>query len=111
MRLPAHLEVASLIRRAQAGGGFAAVLHKGEREAGTILVALTDRGEPSRLFERLPRPDGKPIWTLTRTEDPEDRLAFTDYLARRARQDPDVWVVELDIAEGERFIGFQPGGR
>ena len=108
MRLPAHLEVSGLVRRAQAGGGFAAVLHKGEREAGTILVSLTDRGAPARLFERLPFADGSRLWSLAREEDPQDRQAFADYLARRVRQDPDVWVVELDIAHGERLIGFQP---
>jgi hypothetical protein len=111
MRLPAHLEVAALIRLAEAGGGFAAVLHKGEREAGTVLVSLTDRGGPARLFERLPMADGRRLWSLARAEDPDDRQAYADYLARRVRQDADVWVVELDIAEGERLIGFQPEGR
>jgi hypothetical protein len=106
MRLPAHLEVASLLRRAQAGGGFAVVLHKGDRESGTILVSLTDRGRPSRLFERLPRADGRPVWTVARCEEAADPQAYAEYLARRVRQDTDLWVIELDIADGERLIGF-----
>ena len=28
---------------------------------------------------------------------------ITDYWQRRRRTDPDLWVVELDIAEAERF--------
>ena len=106
MRLPAHLEVAALIRRVQAAGGFAAVLHKGEREAGTILVSLSERGAPARLLERLPRADGERVWTLARAEDPSDRQAYADYLGRRVAQDRDMWVIELDIADGERLIGF-----
>ena len=37
-RLPAHLEVAGLIRAVEAAGGFATVIAKGERDAGTLLV-------------------------------------------------------------------------
>ena len=70
-RLPAHLEVAALIRQVNAEGGFAAVLAKGERDAGTILVVLAHNGGNPRLFERM----------------------------------PDLWIVELDVAKGERFIG------
>jgi len=29
-----------------------------------------------------------------------------DYCQRRASQDLDTWIVELDIADGERFIGI-----
>lgn len=106
MRLPAHLEVAGLIRSTQAGGGFAMVLHKGERDAGTILVSLTENGSPGRLFERMPRPDGSRAWVLVRSQDAADPHGYSDYLTRRAQQDADVWIVELDIADGERLIGF-----
>ena len=37
-RLPAHVEVAGLIRAVEAAGGFATVIAKGERDAGTLLV-------------------------------------------------------------------------
>ncbi|MET0251928.1 MAG: DUF1491 family protein [Novosphingobium sp.] len=107
-RLPSHLEVAGLIRRAQAAGGFAAVLHKGERDAGTIVVSLTERGAPARLFERMPQPDGSRAWALARREDPAQPQDYSEYLARRAAQDRDLWIVELDIADGERLIGFTP---
>lgn len=103
-RLPAHLEVSSLLRRVQAEGGFATVLHKGERDAGTILVVLAKNGGKLRLFERMPQLDGSRAWTLTKTQDVEKQQDFEDYLARRADQDRDAWILELDIADGERFI-------
>ncbi|MBV1917442.1 MAG: DUF1491 family protein, partial [Sphingomonadaceae bacterium] len=31
---------------------------------------------------------------------------FEGYLQRRQNQDPDLWILELDIAHGERFIGL-----
>jgi len=104
-RLPAHLEIAGLIRRVQVDGGFAAVLKKGERDAGTILVVLAENGENARLFERMPQLDGSRAWACSMVQTPENKSEFAEYIERRGSQDPDVWIVELDIADGERFIG------
>lgn len=105
-RIPTHLEVNGLIRAVAAEGGFATVIAKGEREAGTILVVCYASGVPARAFERMPRPDGSRAWSLSRTQDIENMIEFTEYLERRAKQDDDLWIVELDIADAERFIGL-----
>jgi hypothetical protein len=107
-RLPAHLEVAGLIRAVQAEGGFAAVLGKGEREAGTILVVTTQNGRNSRIFERMPQLDGTRKWSCSKQQNTEAPQEFSEYLERRKYQDPDLWIVELDIANAERFIGVPP---
>lgn len=107
-RLPAHLEVAGLIRSVQGEGGFAAVLGKGEREAGTILVVTTQNGRNSRVFERMPQLDGTRKWSCSKQQDTETPHDFSEYLERRKYQDPDLWIVELDIANAERFIGLPP---
>ena len=105
-RLPAHLEVAGLIRGVQAAGGFAAVLGKGEREAGTILVVTTQNGRNSRVFERMPQLDGTRKWSCSKQQHAENPQEFSEYLDRRKKLDPDVWIVELDIPQAERFIGL-----
>ena len=104
-RLPAHLEVSGLIRAVDAAGGFATVLAKGERDAGTLLVICCHRGTQATAWERMPQADGTRKWTVSRTQDPENPAEFTEWCQRRHRQDPDLWLVELDIANGERFIG------
>ena len=58
-RLPAHLEVSGLVRQVQAAGGFAMVLNKGERDAGTIMVITCEKGRNFRAWERMPQPDGE----------------------------------------------------
>jgi hypothetical protein len=105
-RLPAHLEVSALLRQVQVEGGFATVVHKGERDAGTILVVLTENGANARAYERMPQLDGTRSWTKTFSEGTENKRYFSDNLERRAKQDPDLWIIELDIARGERFIGL-----
>lgn len=105
-RLPPHIEASALIRRAQAEGGFAAVLHKGHAEAGTLLIVLTENGTNTRAYERMPQVDGDRIWSLLKTEDAENKQEFQEYLDRRRRQDDDLWIIELDVAGGERLIGL-----
>ena len=106
VRLPAHLEVSGLLRQVQAAGGFGAVIHKGEREAGTILLICAEKGTDRRIFERMPSLDGPRVWTLSLIESIENSEEFENYLDKRRRQDPDLWIIELDIANAERFIGL-----
>lgn len=105
-RLPAHLEVSGLIRQVTSAGGFATVLHKGERDAGTILVILAKKGRQYAIYERLPKPDGRRIWSAVGSDVTEKYRDYGEWLARRSAFDPDLWIVELDIANGERFIGL-----
>jgi hypothetical protein len=107
-RLPAHLEVAAIRRLAESLGGFATVLAKGERDAGSILLVTIFRGEPARLYERMPNLAGNRTFVLSKQEDIENAGEFSEYLARRKRQDPDSWLIEADIPERERFIASLP---
>lgn len=109
VRLPAHVEISSLIRLVEANGGSAMVLAKGERDAGTILLVTMYRGEGSRLFERMPQIDGTRSFVCTKTQDFEKPYEFSEYLERRKSQDPDIWILEVDIDEPERFIALLPG--
>ena len=106
--MPAHLEVGALVRMTGNAGGFASVLQKGEADAGTILLVLTDRGANARVYERMPGLDGRREWHCSLREDSDNKQQIDEYLARRGVQDRDLWIVELDIANGERLIGLSP---
>ena len=86
-RLPAHLEISGLIRTVEAAGGFATVLAKGERDAGTILIVTIERGGAATLFERMPQRDGKRVFIAAKRENPDFPEEFSDYLARRNKPD------------------------
>lgn len=103
-RLPAHLEVAGLIRAVEVAGGFATVIAKGDRDAGVILILTTTRGGTAQLWERMPQADGRRHYIVSRHEDTDKKQEFADYLQRRIARDRDGWVVELDIANPERFV-------
>ena len=103
-RLPAHLEVSGLIRAVDAAGGFATVIAKGERDAGTLLVVCCGKDRATAAYERMPQPDGSRAWTLSKTQEAENPHEFWDYCDRRKNQDSDLWIVELDVPDAERFI-------
>ncbi len=103
-RLPAHLEASAILRLAEAQGGFATVLAKGERDAGTILLVTLYRGAGAVLYERMPQLDGSRKFLAAKRENRENPQEFSEYLARRRQQDSDMWLIEVDIADAERFV-------
>jgi hypothetical protein len=105
-RLPAHLEAGAIMRLAETHGGFATVLAKGEPDAGTILLVTQCRGTGAVLHERMPQLDGSRNFLAAKREIPENPDEFSEYLARRRRQDADLWLIEVDIADPERFIAL-----
>ncbi|HEX8578456.1 MAG TPA: DUF1491 family protein [Allosphingosinicella sp.] len=98
-RLATSVLAGALIRKVEGEGGFAAVLAKGDPTSGAILLLLTERGGPPVLLERLLKPDGSYSWALPI----DDPVQVPEFVARRRRFDPDLWVLELDIPSVERF--------
>ena len=96
-RLPTQLLVSAMLRQVNDAGGFGAVLAKGDEQAGGVLVVVVEGGE-SKLLERGIGPDGR-IGPIDST--PADDLA--GYWQRRRQRDPDLWVIELDIPNAQRF--------
>jgi hypothetical protein len=103
-RLPAHLEAGAIMRLAEVEGGFATVLAKGEQDAGTILIVTLCRGAGGLLYERMPQRDGSRKFIAAKREDPDNPQEFAEYLARRQAQDQDMWLIEVVIADPERFV-------
>ncbi|MDO7835807.1 DUF1491 family protein [Sphingobium sp. HBC34] len=102
-RLTSAMLVGALRRRVSAAGGFATILVRGDEISGVILVQALEKGQDCGLFERVPNLDGG--YALMRCGPaPEDgQEALAHYVARRRRADPDLWIIELDIPEAERF--------
>lgn len=99
-RLTSAMRVSALVRRVHQAGGSAMVLAKGDPTGGAILVLLLDRGEGPRFRERGLGEDGRLIESGPAATDLQ---AATDYWQRRRARDPDLWVVEVDVAGGDRL--------
>lgn len=95
--------VSAMIRRVQAAGGFAAILQRGDDQAGAIWVECADRGQAQLLLERATGFDGTDQWRIADPDPGRDAARYRDQMERRRRGDPDLWIVELDIADAARF--------
>lgn len=102
-RAATGLLVSALIRRIEAEGGSAMVIAKGDAIAGAVLLMLADRGVLSAIVERVWRFDGGHGFEKVGPSDPDAPGVAGDYVARRRRSDPDLWVVEIDHREAERI--------
>ena len=103
MELSSDIWVYALIRRAELGGAFATVIRKGDARGGAVLVKTVNRrtGE-AHLWAQATQGDGRPVWMQPVASAAESDLdAYAD---RAARIDPDIWVVEIEDADGRRFF-------
>ena len=103
-RLKSRFLVDLLLRRTEAAGGFATVLAKGDDTSGIILVQCSERGEPGPLLERRFSVDGHYIWEAVGPTDAKDGESRANYQDRRRKADPDLWFIELDIADAPRLV-------
>jgi hypothetical protein len=103
-RLPAHLEAAAFMRRVETDGGFATVLRKGDPDRGTLTLILQKKGEFCGILEREMGPSFEYGWVFRANEAEQGSNPIAELIARKSRFDPDSWLIELDIAEPERFI-------
>lgn len=85
-------------------GGFATVMKRGDEERGSLLLFVTSRGRHVACLERVLNLDGSYLWQRSGPCESASSAEIADFLARRARFDEDIWAIELDIADPERFI-------
>jgi len=103
-RLPPRLEVPAVLRRAESQGGFATVLSRGDPESGAMLLVVTSRGRHVGCLERILGMEGAYEWRTAGPAKTAESAEVASFLAKRRQFDPDLWLIELDIAEPERFI-------
>lgn len=103
-RLPAEVEVSALVRQAQAEGGFATILHRGDKDRGAISLVVSERGRAAAVLERRMAADFRYRWTEVSGTEAAGGGDWQAWVAEKSRIDPDCWLVELDVADAQRFI-------
>ena len=103
-RLPSAVEASGLIRRVTANGDFATIIKKGDPDRGALLLVISSRGRHVACLERTLTLDGAYVWQRAGPEESSGSDEIVEFLAKRTRFDADLWAIELDVAEAERFI-------
>jgi hypothetical protein len=103
MNIHSDIGVAALIRRASLEGAFAAVTRRGDARAGAVLVRVwNSRSREMALYVEALDAEGRSIWLQ-----PIAATAETDieaYVQRAIRNDPDIWVVDIEDSAGRHFL-------
>lgn len=92
------------MRRVGAEGGFATVMKKGDEERGSLLLFVSSRGVHVACLERILNFEGGYRWERVGPPESASSAEIADFLARRTRFDEDLWAIELDIVDAERFV-------
>ena len=103
-RLPAKLEASALIRQVESHGGFAAIAKRGDADSGALILLVAERGEPVALIERRMTANFDYRWAVSMRADDATPEKFRESMDKSTRFDPDCWLIELDVADAERFI-------
>jgi hypothetical protein len=103
-RLTSAVLASGFMQLAGQAGGFATVLAKGDPVSGALLLQLLERGEFFSLFERMPDRTGVYQWSEVGPQGSDKKENLESYLDRRQLRDPDLWIVELDVPDAQRFV-------
>lgn len=104
-RLAAGVEAAAIVRKASGDGNFAAILKRGDEERGSLLLIVQSRGEHFACLQRtFDFHSNAYSWNPVGPKRSASSAEIETFLEDQARFDPDLWQIELDIAQPERFI-------
>ena len=99
VRLTTQMRAQALIRAVEVQGGFAAVVAKGDRERGALLVKHVRSTTAVLLLEfRSDGDRGEGLYPVT--THPETDGAVDDRISKRRRFDRDLWVIEIEDPTG-----------
>ncbi len=99
-RLKTEIRVSALIRRAQAAGAFAAILRRGDADAGSLWVIMRQGPDLFRYTEQMSMSGGRDWFQ----DGPFDEAEMTLRTNKAVDRDPDIWIVEIEDAQGRVFL-------
>jgi len=93
--------MSALIRRAESSGAFAAVVKRGDKDAGACLVKVRLLNGQAALYRPIRNMSGDRAWL---PKGPEEEHDIDLYINNRIDDDPDLWIVEIEDRQGRHFL-------
>ena len=100
-RLPAELWIMAHIKRCIVEGIPATVVHRGEKNSGTLILKINQLAEGVRILNQTRDIDGALAWMQSLGDKLVPEPEADAYIERAIKRDPDVWVVEIEDRNGK----------
>ena len=78
----------------------AAVVRRGDPDAGTVLLKLNRFEAGVTVYTQASSMDDGPAWSRGTGPNPVPEADADAYIARQVARDPDVWVLEIEDRKG-----------
>ena len=95
-RLKSKLWIQSLIRRCDLAAISAAVVARGDDDAGAILLKFNGREGGCSVLAQARGLEGELLWMRATGPVPVAEADAEAYIERQRRRDPDLWVIEIE---------------
>ena len=103
-RLPTDLWVKAHVKRCSAEGVPVIVAHRGDPHSGIVILKLNQLDQGCRVMSQMRDLDGKLGWMEALEGALVPEAEADAYIARQAKRDPDLWVVEVEDRAGRHFL-------
>lgn len=100
-QLKAGFWTSALIRRAETAGAFAAVVKRGDPDAGACLIKVRLLDGEAMLYRPIRNMEGERVWL---PKGPIIERDIDTYINDRIDDDPDLWIVEIEDRKGRHFL-------
>lgn len=100
-RIPTELWVTAHVRQCTAKGMGIYVTHRGAAAAGTVMVKIVMRAQGCKLLNQSRDINGNIGWMDIFDGLLVDEKRADEYIQRTLSRDPDVWVIEVEDANGQ----------
>jgi hypothetical protein len=79
----------------------AAVVRRGDPDAGTVLLKLNRFEDGVTVYTQASSTGDQPLWSRGTGPNPVSEAEADAYIARQVKYDPDVWVLEIEDRRGQ----------
>lgn len=100
-RIPTDLWVAAHVRQCAARNIPIYIARKGAPAAGTVMVKIILRDKTCKLLNQSRDEEGNMAWMDVFDGATVDEKKAGEYIHRTTARDPDLWVIEVEDAEGK----------
>lgn len=99
-RVKASVWISAQIRMCDLRALPAVVRRRGDADAGSILIRLDKLDGHSVLLSQSRDAEGRPAWLQSSGAAPLPDHDVETYIERRVRNDPDIWIIEIEDKDG-----------